>query len=319
MKSPEKLVEEMTIINEYFKAPLFLIGDLRQGGMKHAEEVLQRIKREGLDNTITYELFNAVPEDYMKKLGDSTESWTLELSPESHDDRIRQIMGKPYTISEMENTIQLGMEYGCKKFDVYFMIGLSGQTSQSALESVEYCERLYNKFGRDSEIYTFIAPMAPFLDPGSIIYENPEKYGFTKLYNNLREHKTALYQPSWKLYLSYNTDWMTRDEIAETTYEAMIRMNELKANVGVTGKDHAALVSTGLNMARDIMHRIDAIIETTESDSDRAIQYKQLRDEIEDAKKSTFQAKRELRMPGTAGIRVTGAVKYLLRLAGLLK
>ena len=34
MKSPEKLVEEMTIISEYFKAPLFLIGDLRQGGMR---------------------------------------------------------------------------------------------------------------------------------------------------------------------------------------------------------------------------------------------------------------------------------------------
>ena len=319
MKSPEKLVEEMTIISEYFKAPLFLIGDLRQGGMKHAEEVLQRIKKEGLDNTLTYELFHAVPEDYMKKLADSTESWTLELSPESHDDHIRQIMGKPYTIREMEKTIQLGMEYGCKKFDVYFMIGLSGQTSQSALESVEYCERLYTKFGRDSEIYTFIAPMAPFLDPGSIIYENPEKYGFTKLYNNLREHKAALYQPSWKLYLSYNTDWMTRDEIAETTYEAMIRMNELKAKVGVTDKDHVARVSTGLNMARDIMHRIDSIIETTESDSERDIQYKQLRDEIEEAKKSTFQAKRELRMPGTAGIRVTGAIKYLLRMAGLLK
>lgn len=79
-KSPEKLVEEMTIISEYFKAPLFLIGDLRQAGMGWAEEVLDGIKREGFDNTITYELFDAVPEDYMKKIAGSTESWTLEIS-----------------------------------------------------------------------------------------------------------------------------------------------------------------------------------------------------------------------------------------------
>ncbi len=114
------------------------------------------------------------------------------------------------------------------------MVGISGQSRESALESVEYCRRLYEKMRRDSRIYTFIAPMAPFLDPGSRIFEDPSGYGYTKLYKTLREHKEALYQPCWKLYLSYYTDWMTRDEIAETTYDAMIRMNELKAEMGVT-------------------------------------------------------------------------------------
>jgi hypothetical protein len=72
-------------------------------------------------------------------------------------------------------------------------------------------------------------------------------------------------------------------------------------------------------MARDIMRRIDTIIETTDSEEEREDYYQRLRDEIEEAKKSTFQAKRELRMPGTAGIRFKGAIKYLLRLAGLMK
>jgi radical SAM superfamily enzyme YgiQ (UPF0313 family) len=59
-KSPEKLVEEINIISEYFKAPIFLIGDLRQGGKKWAEQVLEGIKESDLDNTITYELFDMV-------------------------------------------------------------------------------------------------------------------------------------------------------------------------------------------------------------------------------------------------------------------
>ncbi|UCD45097.1 MAG: TIGR04190 family B12-binding domain/radical SAM domain protein [Candidatus Bathyarchaeota archaeon] len=319
MKSPDKLVEEMVIVSEYFKAPIFLIGDLRQSGTGHAEEALEKIRAEGLDNTITYELFEAVPEDYMKKIARSADSWTLEISPESHDDGVRGIMGKPYTAAQMERTIKLGIEHGCSKFDVYFMVGLSGQTSQSALDSVEYSRRLYERFGGESEIYTFIAPMAPFLDPGSMIFDDPGRYGFTQLYRTLGEHKQALYQPSWKLYLSYHTDWMTRDDVAETTYEAMIRMNRVKAEAGVTDVEMASRISFGLNQARDVMRSIDAIIASTRDESERAEKYGELRRQIEDSNRSTGYAKRELRMPGTTGIRLKGALKYLLRLARLSK
>jgi len=159
--------------------------------------------------------------------------------------------------------------------------------------------------------------MAPFLDPGSIIYENPEKYGFTRLYSTLREHKEALYQPSWKLYLSYHTDWMTRDQVAETTYEAMIRLNQLKMDVGITSVSHGEKVNYGLSMARDIMRSIDDIIASTSDPVDRQSKYDSLKLEIDEAKKSTILAKRELRMPGLAGIRFTGAVKYLLKYLGL--
>lgn len=318
-KTPERLVEEMTIVSEYFKAPLFIIGDLRQAGMKWAEAVLENIKREDLDNTVTFELFDAVPENYMKKIAESAGSWTIEISPESHDDEVRGAMGKPYTTAGMERTIEKALEHGCGKVDVYYMVGLPGQTSRSALESVEYSRRLYEKMGRDERIFTFIAPMAPFLDPGSIIFENPEEHGYTRLFSTLREHREALYRPSWKHYLNYYTKWMTRDEIAETTYEAMIGMNELKAEMGVTDQGRAAQVALGLEMARNIMRSMDEIIASTKDESVRAEKYQQLRLEIEEAGRSTGLAKRELRMPGTAGIRLKGAVKYLLRRAGLIR
>ncbi len=316
-KSAEKLVEEITIINEYFKAPIFLIGDLRQGGKKWAEDVLDGIKKSGVDNTITYELFDMVPDDWMKKLAGSTDNWTLEISPESHDDRIRNIMGKPYTTAQMEDTIRNALNKGAEKLDIYYMVGLSGQTSESALDSVAYTRHLYKEMGNNDKIFTFIAPMAPFLDPGSMIYENPRKYGFTKLYHNLREHKEALYQPSWKLYLSYNTDWMTRDQVAETTYEAMIRLNQLKMDVGINDEAYGKKVDSGLNMARDLMRTIDGIIENTSDLDERQMKYNALKIEIDEAMRATGLAKRELRMPGLAGIRVKGAVKFLLKYLGL--
>ena len=316
-KSPQKLVEEINVISEYFKAPVFLIGDLRQGGRKWAEQVLGGIKESGLDNTITYELFDSVPIDWMKELSGSTDKWTLEISPESHDDEVRRTMGKPYTTAQMEDTIDSALKHGAEKIDVFFMVGLSGQTSESALESINYARHLYDVMDNNRKIFTFTSPMAPFLDPGSMVYEDPERYGFTRLYSTLMEHKQALHQPSWKLYLSYETNWMTRDQIAETTYEAMIRLNQLKMDVGITTRFKGEKVSYGLNMARTIMQRIDQIIDSTSDPYERQKKYNELKIEIDEAKKSTGLAKQELRMPGLAGLRVRGAVKYLLNYLGL--
>ena len=311
-KSPDKLVEEMAIVSQYFNAPLFLIGDLRQGGTNHADAILQNIKKEKIDNTITFELFDAVNQNYMKQIADSCESYTMELSPESHDDEIRRNLGKPYTAAQMEKTIASAFNNGCEKFDVFYMTGLPGQSRESALGSVEYSRRLYQRLGKDKRLFTFTAPMAPFLDPGSIIFENPREHGYELLYKTLRDHKNALYQPSWKLYLNYQTDWMTRDQIANTTYEAMIQMNKVKSEMGITEPQQAERINYGLTMAWNLMKKIDSIIESTSDPDKRNAEYDKLKTEIQRAKDSTGKAKRDLRMTRTAGIRLRGALKLLL-------
>jgi B12-binding domain/radical SAM domain protein len=311
-KSPDKLVEEMAIVSEYFNAPLFLIGDLRQGGTKHADAILDNIRKEKIDNTITFELFDAVNVDHMKTIADSCESYTMEVSPESHDDEIRRNLGKSYTTAQMEKTIANAFNHGCEKFDVFYMTGLPGQSRESALGSVEYSRRLYQRLGKDPRLFTFMAPMAPFLDPGSIIFETPSEHGYRLIYKTLRDHKDALYQPSWKLYLSYHTNWMTRDQIANTTYEAMIEMNKVKSEMGVIAPQQAERVNYGLIMAWNLMKKIDSIVESTSDPAKRNAEYDKLKTEIQRAKDSTGKAKRELRMTSAAGIKLRGVLKLLL-------
>ncbi len=154
--------------------------------------------------------------------------------------------------------------------------------------------------------------MAPFLDPGSIIFENPQEHGYRLLYKTLRDHKDALYQPSWKLYLSYHTDWMTRDQIANTTYEAMIQMNKVKSEMGITDPQQAERINYGLIMAWNLMKKIDSIVESTSDPDKRNAEYDKLKREIQRAKDSTEKAKRELRMTRTAGIKLRGVLNFLL-------
>ena len=317
-KSPKKIVEEMRIIGEYFKAPIFLLGDLRQGGQGYAEAVLDGIKREAIDNTVTLELFEPAPKEFIDRIAESCESFTMEISPDSHDENVRRLQGRPYTNQAMERTIKNALEDGCQKFDIFFMVGLSGQTRESALESVEYSQRLLEKMGGNGRVYPFIAPMAPFLDPGSRAFEQPQQHGYFKVYSTLRQHKEALYGPSWKLFLNYYTKWMTRDEIAEATYESMIRMNELKSRSGIIDLERAEKVKVGLTLARRVMHQIDEIVASTKDEGERLRRYMDLRAEAERANKSTIQAKRDLRTPGSAGIRLKGVIKYFLRKARLI-
>jgi radical SAM superfamily enzyme YgiQ (UPF0313 family) len=306
-------VEEMRIISEYFKAPIFLLGDLRQGGDRYAEDILDLISKEAIDNTVTLELFEPAPEDYLKKVAESCESFTMEISPDSHDEHVRQLQGRTYTTRAMEKTIKSALQHGCEKFDVFFMIGLPGQTMKSALDSVDYSRRLIERVGKEGKVYTFIAPMAPFLDPGSIAFENPRSHGYLKLYNTLREHKEALYQPSWKLFLNYYTDWMKRDEIAEATHEAVIRMNQLKLDLGIIDKEEAEKVAVGLDIAKNIMCKIDTILASTDDEKERLRYYQDLKADVEKSIRLTVRAKRELRTPGLKGIRITGIIKYMLK------
>ena len=61
-------------------------------------------------------------------------------------------------------------------FDVFFMIGLPGQSLESVRGTVDYCERLF-QLG-DARLSCYISPMGPFLDPGSRGFEEPARFGY---------------------------------------------------------------------------------------------------------------------------------------------
>ena len=318
-KSPERLVSEMKTIEGYIKGPIFLLGDLRQGGTKYASRVLKGIRREGVENTVTFELFTPAPSEYLKEIAKSCQSFTLEISPETHDDDVRRLQGRLYSTAGLEKAIGEALRVGCERMDVFFMVGLPGQTVESVRETAEYSKRLVERFS-DGRVHPFIAPLAPFLDPGSLAFEDPDRYGYKRFYTTLEEHRRALLEPCWKFFLNYETRWMTRDEIADSTYEAMYRVNELKREKGLIDSDKAEKVAEGLSLARDVMHRIDEIYAATGDTAEREKRLEELRQEVEIVNRSFLYAKNSLKVTKRAGIRKTVPFKYLIdRLKRILR
>jgi hypothetical protein len=242
------------------RGPIFILGDLRQAGDDYAYEVLRLIRKERVKNQFILELFTPASEDFIHQIGLSCPNFCLEMSPESHDPEIRRASGRHYSTEALEQTLASALDAGCGRLDIFFLIGLPKQTPQSVMDTIDYCGYLMEKFKGDKRLALFIAPLSPFLDPGSLGFEQPEHYGYRILFRSLEEHRQALVAPSWKYSLNYETEWMTRQQIVDTAYEAILRLNRLKAKYGIIPSAMAEAGEQRLRAAWEMAQRLDDIL-----------------------------------------------------------
>lgn len=264
-RSPEAVVRDVRQIAQLSNGPVFILGDLQQGGEDYAYEVLHLLEKERVKNQIIMEFFLPAPTKLIKQMGVACPNFCLEISPESHDPEIRRASGRNYSSESFEQMIQDALDAGCGRLDIFFMIGVPKQTRKSVKENIEYCDYLLDKFKGDKRLCLFIAPLSPFLDPGSLGFEKPERYGYRVRFRSLEEHRQALVTPSWKYSLNYETEWLNRDEIVETAYEAILELNRVKAKHGVISSKLAEISERRIRTAWDMMKRIDGILQNGNS------------------------------------------------------
>ena len=259
-RPPKSVAQDIKQIERFSNGPIFILGDLRQPGDDYAYELLRLLQKNKVNNQLILELFSPASKDFLHQMSLSCPNFCLEISPESHDPEVRRAVGKHYSNQALEQTLSDALDAGCGRLDMFFMIGLPRQTPQSVMDTIDYCGSLLEKFKRDKRLSLFIAPLSPFLDPGSLGFEQPQRYGYRILFRTLKEHRQALLSPSWKYSLNYETEWMTRQQIVDTAYEAILRLNRVKAKFGIISKEMADAGEQRTLAARDMMHRIDDIL-----------------------------------------------------------
>jgi len=306
-RDPQLIAEDILKITRYTKAPIFVIGDLLQPGEEYAYTVLEVLKRAKFENHLVFELFKPAVKEYFELMAESVKNFNFELSPDSHDERIRAMEGKRYTNEEIENNIEWALNSGCKRFDLFFMIGLPFQTCESVMETVEWSGYLMERFG--PRVVPFILPYSPFLDPGCPMYEHPEKFGYKILFNTFEDHRKALLSPSWKYALNYETRWMTRDDIVDCTYRAGLRLNKLKMECGLIDYNSLKRTEERIKLAIDLTTIIDRVKEINDETVQRE-RLMQLKPEFDTLLNSVINEKMHMGWP---------AAKRNLRIFPLLK
>jgi len=261
-RSPEEIHRDVKSISRLSRGPIFILSDIRQSGEDTARDLLHRLQREPVSNTVMFELYWPAPAHFVVDISLAAPQFGLSISPHSHDPDLRRTLGLNYANAELEETISSGLSSGAKRIEVYFMIGLPGQTREAVLADVAYCEQLLRRFDGDRRLVLYQGPLAPFLDPGSLAFEHPERYGYKLRYRTLAEHRQALLQPSWKHVLNYETQWLSRDDIMDVTYEAAERLTRTKAKYGQISGVLAEAQLTRLGEARRLEEKIDVLIQS---------------------------------------------------------
>ncbi|MBN2720925.1 MAG: TIGR04190 family B12-binding domain/radical SAM domain protein [Proteobacteria bacterium] len=252
-KDPELIASEVASITGYLNGPIFFLNDILMGGRDHFSRIMDALRPMKIKSEAMFEFFLPPPRDVLEELASTFSRFSIEISPESHDVSVRNAFGRPYDNSSLERFIQDASKTGCRRLDLFFMTGLPQQTMDSVLGTVQYCRSLLSSMEGNMRLVPFISPLAPFLDPGSMAFEHPEKHGYRLRCRTVEEHRQAMNAYSWMETLNYETLAMDRRTIAEATYRAAIGLSRLKTEYGLFKKSHTDRV---IRHAEGEMHRL---------------------------------------------------------------
>lgn len=223
LKSPEAIAEEVEGISGISTMPIFFVGDLRVGGVNRLERTCKLLKKLDLDNELIFEFFTPPPKDVLRIVRETSHSVYLQISPESPIEEVRRAFGRPYDNSSLERMVENSKALKFTRLDLYFMMGLPLQTREHANYVADYFRKIRSSF---DFVDSFISPLAPFIDPGSRAFLEPGRFGYKLLFWEFEDLRNALLSRHWLYSLNYETKWMSREDIAESSlwgYEALLR------------------------------------------------------------------------------------------------
>jgi clorobiocin biosynthesis protein CloN6 len=230
-KDNTRVIQELRTMGEIARSTSIYALQCYSETKTRLHQFLDGVKEMGY-KSVFFETFHLYSQDTLEKMGQSTEAYIM-LSPQSHDPVISKLAGRgTYTMAEMEAWISRALDAGIAGIMVWFFIGMPQQTSASVLDSIAYSTHLLRAF-RGKRVLPLICPMVPFLDPGSRFFEEPHKHGYRIFHRTLEEHRQAMVDPIWARRLNYETEWMSRQQIQDVTYESITRLVTIKGEMGI--------------------------------------------------------------------------------------
>lgn len=277
-RSPTKILEDLQKLKEQGFEHVFLFQDPRIGGRSYQSKLFGSFAREKIDISLTMELFNPANETFLKNLRRTKMNIALSLSPESGAKRVRRFQGRNYTNDEIYRTMKL-----CRRLNVrlslFFMVGLSRQTWKTIDETWSFIETVCRidretRVGEEEQLFPhafrfnfMFGPMI-LLDPGSLAFNFPKRYGYKLFFSNFEDYYKGLTMPSWHQWISYRTEFLSRTDIAEMTLRSLEFMWRARDKFRIFGGrperplDKAILSSVlfDINSNRAIMREVDRIM-----------------------------------------------------------
>ncbi len=224
-------------------------------------------------------------EEFAREVASIGKPVMLYMCPESGDAGVRKIQGRCYSNEEIIDTVKV-----CHKYHIpvsfFFSVGLSGETRETFKATKELWDRLcmLDQIGIARHIFggiergmggPIVGPI--ILEPGSLAFDNPDKYGYKLLFDNLEEYINALSMPSWHQWLNHETDSLSRDELIELILESVAYSIEEREKYGVYDSRQAAAKQLQVRADRIAVGEVEKLM-NIQDEAERESKLKALRD-----------------------------------------
>ena len=230
-------------------------------------------------HSISIEQFHLPSDEIVEQMARACRT-TITLSPQSHDLRVAKLAGRGvYTPGEMEAWIDRALDRGIHCIEVWYFVGMPEQDEREVLATVAQCRHLLDRFG-GRQVVPMICPMIPFLDPGSTLFEDPERHGYRVFFRSLEEHRQGMTRASLVNRLNYETRWLPRRDLIRVGYQAAAAVLEARADAGAVPRSMAHRYLAAIDDALELLPHVTVADDLPDA-ADRARALEALGDEIE--------------------------------------
>ncbi|MEM2910083.1 MAG: radical SAM protein [Nitrososphaerota archaeon] len=287
-RSPEKLIEDLQKLIEQDVRCVALLQDPRMAGKNYWEKLFTLLGKEDLDiERLTMDMFQPADEEYMQYIFRTRLPVTLNISPDTGSYEVRMLHGREYTNEQLIETVKLCHRYHIP-ITVFFMIGLSKED----FKTIEDTWRLWEKLSSlDREAISkgifrhlehFIPVAGPimghmiYLDPGSLGFDYPEKYGYKLLCRTIEDHLRILIMPCWHQRFNYETELLNKEALINLIYKSIEFAIQCRENYGLLNRYEIFLQRLQLNVDKLVKTEIDKII-SIRSEKEKNLRLKYLK------------------------------------------
>jgi B12-binding domain/radical SAM domain protein len=268
-RSPRRMVEDFQRLDEQGINMVFLFQDCRLGLRSYYEGLLRSLHKEKWSKIeyVSLELFNPVDDEFMRYLVSNrpADALGLTFSPESGSDVVRRAHGRNYGNEAVLETNEKCAAHSVP-IDFHFMIALGQESPESLNEMWRLWERIMRR--KTSEFFTSVdfGPMV-IMDPGSIAYEHPAKFGYRMLYTTFNEMRERLANPSWVDWINYETRYMSRDQLVESIFKATEVWIQLFERYGIFDGARAESERMRLRLEKEVTEEVQNALKNPDGEA----------------------------------------------------
>lgn len=223
LRKPEKVSEDIDILNTKYGVKLVNFShDPEAFGERYYKKLFESIRRKKLDISAYWDSFEIPKREFINEALKTFNSVVVGISLESTLDEVRFKVGRKYTIEEF---IRAKDYLGDERIgiDIYWTIGLPGETEESALKMISKSSDLMRLYKN-----ALVIPPFPYtLDPNAPMALHPEQYEIKKLYKSFEDYYKATSSLKWIDWIAHETKSMSRKKIAEVTERVYRAITEI--------------------------------------------------------------------------------------------